>query len=340
MIHFRRGLAALGVFCLLQMLGIEPGFAQAVRTQTFSLHKGWNAVFLQVNPASPKPADCLQGTPVSMAAAFTGADKSLQFSKNLSVGNLIPQNGWDVWYAGNRPDAFLTSFFQFSGGKSYLLHADSDCTWTVTGTIVPATVNWQPNAFTLAGFCLDDLSPPTFDQFFAGSAAHHPYQIYHLVNDAWVKVDNAAATQMHSGEAYWIYCKGSSVYQGPLTVSAPNAGAFSLNGSTASGILLQNNSPNPLNVQVQNLTGSAALPLVYQLRAVTDTNVVTTTLDLPDVYASPSFDAGEKRGLWLMVRPERMTSALQTGLLKITTDLGTQFWLPVTANRSETQLLN
>lgn len=340
MTHYRRFGAILGLVCLLQTLTSQIGSAQTARTQTIQLHQGWNAVFLQVDPATPKPADCFQGTPVTMAAAFTGAEKSLQFSKNISVGNLASQNGWDVWYASSRPDAFLTSFFQFSGGKAYLIYASKDFTWTVTGNVVPATIKWRPNAFTLAGFCLDDVSPPTFDQFFAGSAAHHPYQIYHLVNDAWVKVDNAQTTQMHSGEAYWIYCKGSSDYQGPLTVSAPNPSNFSVTGTTPAGILLQNNSPNPLNVQVQNLLGGAQLPLAYQLRAVTDTNVVTATLDLPDTYALSAFNAGEKRGLWLTVRPERMTSATQTGLLKITTDLGTQFWLPVTANRSATQLAN
>ena len=331
---YMKGLIALIFFASL------VARADLVRTQVVNLHRGWNAVFLQVDPTNPKPSDCFQGTPVTMAAAFTGADKSLQFGKNRSVGNLVSQNGWDIWYAANRADAFLTSFFQFNGGKAYLIRADSDFTWTVTGNVVPVTVKWQPNAFTLAGFCLDDVSPPTFDQFFAGSAAHHPYQFYHLVNDAWVKVDTAQTTQMHSGEAYWIYCNGSSDYQGPLAVSAPNPNSFSVNGTTPSGILLQNNSPHPLIVQAQNLAGSDRLPLAYQLRAVTDTNVVTTTLDLPATYAMPSFDASEKRGLWLTVRPERMTSAAQTGLLKITTDLGTQLWLPVTANRSETQLVN
>lgn len=330
----------VAVLCLWQMAAESSALAQTVRTQTFSLHKGWNAVCLQVNPASPKPADCFQGAAVSMVAAFTGADKSLQFGKNAGVINLVPQNGWDVWYAGSRQDAFLTSFFQMNGGKAYLVRADSDCTWNVTGTVVPAAVNWRPNTFSLVGFCLDSVSPPTFDQFFAGSAAHHPYQIYRLVNDNWEKVDNAQSTQMRSGEAYWIYCKGKSSYQGPLTVKAPNAAGFSLNGSTASGIFLQNNSPNPLGVQVRKVAGGAQLPLAYQLRAVTATNVVTAALDLPDTFALPSFDAGEKRGLWLAVQPERMTSATQTNLLKITTDLGTEFWLPVTANRSETQLSN
>ena len=337
MMHYRRCGAIYGVICLLLLCGTQAGFAQTVRTQTVQLHQGWNAVFLLVAPASPKPADCFQGTPVTMAAAFTGDDKSLQFGKNTSVVNLASQNGWDIWYAASRPDAFLTSFFQLNGSKAYLIYAQSDFTWTVTGNVVPTTVKWKPNSYTLAGFCLDDVSPPTFDQFFGGSAPHHPYQIYHLFNGTWAKVDNAQATQMHSGEAYWIYCKGSSDYQGPLTVSVPDPNNFVLNGPNPSGILLQNNSSNPLGVQVQNLDGSTQLPLAYQLRAITDTNVVTTTIDLPDTYAMPSFEAGEKRGFWLTLRPERMPAATQTGLLKITTDLGTQFWLPLTANRSVIQ---
>jgi hypothetical protein len=337
MTHYRPWGAILGLVCLVLGCTCPIGSAQTTRTQTIQLHPGWNAVFLQVEPATPKPADCFQGTPVTMAAAFTGGDKAPQFSKNLGVGNLAPQNGWDVWYAGTRPDAFLTGLFQFAGGKGYLIYAQSTFTWTVSGAVVPAKVNWRPNAFTFAGFCLDDVSPPTFDQFFAGSPAHHPYQIYRLLNDAWVKLDNAQNTQMHSGEAYWIYCAGSSDYQGPLTVTPPNPIALTLNGATPAGILLQNNSPNPLGVRVQNVAGGSQLPLAYQVRAITDTNVVRTTLDLPDNYTPPVLEVAEKRGLWLVVRSERLTTATQTGLLKITTDLGTQFWLPVTANRSDAQ---
>ena len=72
MMHYRRCGAIYGVICLLLLCGTQAGFAQTVRTQTVQLHQGWNAVFLLVAPASPKPADCFQGTPVTMAAAFTG----------------------------------------------------------------------------------------------------------------------------------------------------------------------------------------------------------------------------------------------------------------------------
>ena len=323
-----------GVAAPLLFLSLAVNFAAAdiTRVQTLSLHKGWNAVFLEVTPTNPSPAACFQGTPVTMAAAFTGDGKSIQFvPSSVSVNQ---QNGWDVWYAPSRADAFLTSVFALVGNKSYLLYAEADCTLNLAGNALLNSVRWKPNAFTLTGFGVDAVSPPTFDQFFAGSAPHHPYRIYHLVNDTWVKVDNAQTTQMHSGEAYWIYCAGQSDFQGPLQIRLPVGQTLQVQGGNPSGISLLNHSINPLGVQVQNISGGATLPLAYVLRAVTDTNVTTAAYDLPDNYTMTAFDAGEKRGLWLTLRPDRMNADVQTGLLKITTDLGTQCWLPVTAERS------
>lgn len=332
---YKRFVAGFAGQLSLLILAANLAAADTVRVQTINLHKGWNAVFLQVDPTNPKPADCFAGTPVTIAAAFTGADKSVQFVQNPSTNTLSRKNGWRAWYAPSRPDAFLTQIFQLIGNRPYLLYSESDYTWNVSGNALLATVVWQPNSFTLAGFGVDDVSPPTFDQFFAGSPAHHPYQIYRLVNDSWIKLDNAQATQMRSGEAYWIYCSGSSDYQGPLTAQIPGGLTLTLSGANPAGVTLLNNSPNPLNVHVQNVTGGPRLPLAFVLRAITETNVVSAAYDLPDSYDLPSFAAGEKRGLWLTLRPEKMSAAIQTGLLKITTDLGTQSWLPVTGNLSD-----
>ncbi len=314
--------------------------ADVMRTQSIALHRGWNAVFLQVAPTNSKPSDCFQGTPVTIAAAFTGADKSVQFVQNPSTNILTQKNGWDIWYATDRADAFLTSFFQLNGNKPYLLYSERDYVWALTGAALFNSVKWKAKSFTLTGFGVDGTSPPTFDQFFDGSIQHHPYQFYRLVNDAWVKVDNAQTTQMRSGEAYWIYCHGSSDYQGPLGIKIPVGQTVSLHGGNAAGLALQNNSRNPLGVQVEILSGNAQLPLAYLLRAVTDTNVSSAAYDLPNAYSMPSFDAGEKRGFWLALRPERMTANTQSGLLKITTDLGTQSWVPILGTRSDSQTAN
>ena len=47
-----------------------------IRTQSITLHKGWNAVYLQVDPTNSKPAACFQGTPVSIAASYIGVGPS------------------------------------------------------------------------------------------------------------------------------------------------------------------------------------------------------------------------------------------------------------------------
>jgi len=322
------GLVLIGLF-------VNIASADTVRQQIINLHKGWNAVFLEVDPVNPKPADCLHATPITMVASYIGNGSAVQYVQNPSTNNFSRKNGWVVWYAPDRPDAFLTQLFELRGNNPYLVYSTNDFTWSVTGNAVLTSVTWKPNSFTLAGFGLDDLSPPTFDQFFDGSAAHHPYRIYRLVNDNWVLVDQAQSTQMRSGESYWIFCRGSSDYQGPLTTKIQSGQTVSINGVNPAGVLFANNSKNPLAVTVANISGSQQLPLAFVLRAVTDTNVISASFDLPDVYAMPSFDAGESRGLWFTVRPEKMTADTQAGLLKITTDLGTRCWLPVTASRSD-----
>lgn len=326
-----------GVLILLTALAVR---AESVRTQTVNLHKGWNAVCLQIDPTNSKPAECFRGTPIAIAASYVGDGAAVQYVQNPTTNNVNKDNGWLVWYASDRPDAFLTRLFNLDANHAYLIYSQSDYVWSVTGTPVLGAVKWRPNSFNLAGFCLDEVSPPTFDQFFAASAAHHPYRIYHLVNDQWVMVDHAQTTQMRSGEACWIYCAGSTDYQGPLDVKIQNGPTVLLNGVNQAGVLFANKTGNPLSVRVENATSSPLLPLAYVLRAVTESNVVAASFDLPATYNMPAFEAGESRGLWLTLRPEKMTTASETALLKITTDIGTQYWLPVAGNRSQLNQAN
>ena len=318
------------VFILLLLICISAQ-ADALRTQTVSLHKGWNAVFLQVDPTNASPSDCFRGTPISIVALYSGS-KAVQYVQNPTTNNLNPSHGWSVWYADARPDAFLTSLFSISGNNAYLIYSQNDFVWSVSGNVILRQIKWKPNSFNLVGFGLDDASPPTFDQFFDASAEHHPYKIYRLANDQWVSVGNAQTTQMRNGEACWIFCNGSSDYQGPLYVKPELGQSINLYGLTQAGTLLANKTKNPMVVRVEN--SSSAVPLAYMLNIVTSSNVVATSFDLPTVYSMQTFEAGERRGFWLRLRPEQMADATRSTLLKITSDIGTQCWLPVNAFRS------
>lgn len=325
----------MAVAILLAFVGGTTGRADTTRTQTFSLHKGWNAIALQVDPTNSKPADCFKNTPISVVASYIGDGSAVQYVQNPATNTFNKDNGWSVWYAPDRADGFLTTLFNLNANNSYLVYSKNDFNWSVTGNAVLGKVSWKPKSFNLVGFALDEVSPPSFSQFFAASASHQPYRIYRLINSQWVLVDNAQATQMRSGEAFWVYCTGGSDYQGPLTVKVENGQKVSVDGVNLAGISLANKTANPLSVRVENSTSSAVLPLAYVLRAVTETNVVSAAFDLPAIYNLPSFDAREVRSVWLTLRSEKMVTTSETTLLKITTDLGTQCWLPLTGNRSE-----
>jgi hypothetical protein len=309
--------------------------SENVRTQTVSLHTGWNSVYLEVDPTNAKPDVCFQGTPVSIVASYVGDGSAVQYVQNPTTNSVNKNHGWSVWYAPDRADAFLTGLFSLNANQAYLIFSQSDYVWPVTGKSVLSAVKWKPNSFNLAGFPLNEVSPPTFAQFFSPSTAHHPYRFYRLINSQWTLVDNAQTTQMHSGEAAWIYCTGGSDYQGPLDVKPQSGQQALISGVNSTGVLLANKTGNPLTVKIENFTSSAALPLAFVLRAVTESNVISASYDLPATYNAPVFEASESRGLWLTLRPEKMAGTTETTVLKITTDLGTECWLPVTGNRSE-----
>jgi hypothetical protein len=331
MISFFRGVLR-GVFTVSAALAAFVAHADTTRTQTVSLHKGWNAVQLQVTPAVGGPSDVFAGTPVTIAATYFGANNSAQFIQNPTATEW-KKEGWGVWYAPSRTDGFLSTLNAVAGNRAYLIYSKQDFTWNVTGEVKLSKVHWKSDAFTLVGFSLDPLSPPTFDKFFSGSSAHRPCRIYQLVNDQWTLVANPIQQTMNSGEAYWVYCKGGSDFQGPLKASAAT-GRLALSGSPAEVTLaLANQGLDPMNVTVQTISNDGGLPLSYCIRGVTTSKISDLIFNLPAVYPLPTIESGASTGLYLRLRREDMTAPAQSELLKISTDSGVQMWIPITGTR-------
>ncbi len=306
--------------------------AETTRTQSISLHKGWNAIQLQVTPVDSSTATVFSGTPIAIATTYFGANSSAQFIQNPTTTEW-KKEGWGVWYAPGRPDAFLSTLNAITGNRAYLIYAKQDFTWNVTGAVTFSKTRWKSDAFNLVGFSLDPVSPPTFDKFFSGSTAHRPCRIYQLVNDQWTLVANPVQSTMRSGEAYWIYCKGGSDYQGPLLAKLP-MGRLALAGSPAEATLgLGNQGSDPMNITIQTIASDGGLPLSYCIRGVTTATIGDLVFNLPASYQLPTLEAGQKTGLYLRLRRDQMTSASQSALLKISTDSGVEIWLPVTGSR-------
>ena len=321
------------------VLGAEV--AQNTRAQTVQLQRGWNAVFLEVYPAETKPSVLFDQTPVDIVAGYFAPGSSAQFM-TAPGADLFSQAGWGVWYAENRPDAFLKTLHSIYGQQAYLIHAKSDFTWTVSGAVTPAATRWQANSYNFTGFGVHPVAAPTFAQFFSGSAAHRHNKIYRLANGAWRRVSDASAEAMRSGEAFWIYCDGASTYQGPLRAETKTRMGVVL-GDGVDTLTLRNDTGNPLTPTVEHVvSGGTPVPLSIVVQAVGDSNapVKSVSLAQPSGAWTQPLPPLEGGGAWrvpLEARVQELTSAIQGSLLKITTDLGTEQWIPVIGVRKDVE---
>lgn len=303
----------------------------ATRVQTIQLQQGWNAVFLEVQPSNAAPDQIFTNLPVSIVASFNSRDRSVDFVTDPSKTQW-KKDGWGVWYSSNRPDNFLTTLYALDGNRCYLVQADQACTLTVEGQQLLEPIRWKSDSFNIVGFTLDSISPPTFQQFFKGSKAHSSLQAYRLLNSRWVLVD-PATTQMRDGEAYWVYCTGGSSFQGPVTVKLPfgKNGLFNEDGSPLD-VVFRSGSSDPVNVTVQP---PANLPLNYVIRQIGPGTMTTTSLPMPSPLAMPTLEAYDKCALRLDLQRDQLTTSQQSGLMKITTDVGTVTWISLTGTRKD-----
>lgn len=319
---------------------VAPGIrADTVRTQTVPLKAGWNAVFFEVEPADSAPNKVMAGIPVDIVASFYDPGVAPQYVSNPGR-NLFKEAGWGTWYAESRPDAFLKSLYALYGQRAYLIHATNDCTLSMTGTVAPANVRWTPNAYNLVGFSVSTSAPPTFDQFFSGAPALNHNKIYRLVNGAWRQVSDPTAETLRAGEAFWILCSGSTTYQGPLRVETTASTGLVL-GSGGDAIVLRNETSHPVIPTLAHVaSGSNAVPVMFVVQVVGATSSAIQNMGVPKSAGNwsqnlPALEAGGSLRIPLEAQVESMTLPVHQSLLKITTDMGTESWIPVIAVRAD-----
>ena len=335
------GMSARTLAVLLAVLWLLVGSVRAdtTRTQTIPLKAGWNAVYLEVEPVDSAPAKVMAGSPVDSVASFFDPGVSPQFVSNPDA-NLFKAAGWGVWYAESRPDAFLKSLHAMYGQQAYLIHATNDCSLSVTGEVVPAKMKWTPDAFNFTGFSVSSTIPPTFDQFFAGSPALHHNKIYRLVNSTWRQVTTPTSETLRSGEAFWIYCSGATTYQGPLGVETTTSQGVVL-GLGGDSIVLRNATSHPVVPALEHVaSGTNSVPLMFVVQAVGGAAAPIQSMAVPQSdgnwsQALPPMEAGASIKIPLEARVESMTLPVHKSLLKVSTDMGTEAWIPVIAVRSD-----
>ncbi|MCL1856443.1 MAG: hypothetical protein FWF84_02210 [Kiritimatiellaeota bacterium] len=306
-----------------------------VRVQTVTLEKGWNAVWLEVQPEDATPEEVFAGADVDMVAGYVKPVSAAQFAKNNAV-NVQSLSGWSVWYAPHRADASLSRLFKLGADAGYLVHALEAAEVTVRGTVSGRAYAWTPNRFNLAGFTVASQGAPTFGQFFQSSSAHSHDKVYRLHNGAWRQVTNPATEVMRPGEAFWIYCDGASAFQGPLSVKANTPAGLALSGTKVGDVAFVNVARHPVAFTLSLVAGEGndTPPMAAVVRSIVPEAEAVT--DMPIDFADgawtqelPVLEAGEAFAIPFVLRVTAMEKGSQSGLLKITTDLGTETWVPV-----------
>lgn len=298
--------------------------------QTLELRPGWNAVYLEVDPVDDDIATIFAGVPVLSVWRWLPADVEAQFIRDPAEG-LDNLEGWFGWFPAPRPEAFLTNLFRLDGNVAYLVELGGNTTRQVTvrGRPVYRRIAWRADEFTLTGLPVSPDNPPTFAEFFSASPAHADQPVYRLGSNGRWQLVSAASTPIETGEAYWIFTRGNSRYQGRMELVLDQGESLEYSAAlTEIRLVLRNRGSLPSTFLVERLGGNT-LPLAWL-----NEDPETDEIGWPYLQDGLILDApaGEDVFLTLGVLREEFTASRMEQILEITDERGERILLHAGGN--------
>ncbi len=300
-------------------------------TQTITLKPGWNSIHVALEPTDKDIADVFAGIPVRSVWRWIPGKNEAQFIRDPAEG-LENVEGWFAWFPDSRPDAILTNLFTIDGNTSYLVRMpenESPRQLVIHGVPRYIPTRWRPNDFSLTGLPVTATNAPTFDEFFSRSSAHLSQPIYRLDNldGRWKLV--AGSSPINANEAYWIYTKGNSRYQGRMNLVLDQGESLDYSAAFSElRFVLRNLSGTAGSFQIQRL-GSERVPLALRVEDDETHEVGWPALHDVEVLDAP---AGEDVFVTLAVKRAQFTSERMEQMLAITDENGQRIVLHVGGN--------
>ncbi|MGI9243643.1 MAG: hypothetical protein ACR2RV_22795, partial [Verrucomicrobiales bacterium] len=206
-----------------------PAAHAAEQTQTLDLEAGWNAVWLEVDPASAIEASAAVEEVFDSPAVTVVARPVVPVGTAEFVSD--PQRafnraGWVVWY--RNPESGENTLFNVDGYQAYLVFVDRDglpagdagVSLEVAGEARFHRPSWSSRRYHFVGFNL--LEPVTFGAFFGvegETGGSHPVQLAFRLGQGGVWEPVTHSDLMRPGEAFWVYSEDKSDFMGPVSVS-------------------------------------------------------------------------------------------------------------------------
>lgn len=282
--------------------------------QTLDLVKGWNAVYMEIQPETPIPEALFGDQPIEMVAVWLPSKARVTSLTALDALATKPSE-WHVWQPEEHPAAFLNTLFQVQARRAMLIKASAATQVTITGEYVFERRKWQAPSFNLTGFDVDPAAPPSFARFFDGSRAHEDLKIFKLQANDWVQVSPTEAIER--GRAYWVWTKEGSDFQGPLDLSIAlgGQGALQLGASGSAELQVKRYGSLPVVLSVE---ASVSGVLEYAVNGGDWTQTEPQGLEVPEAPA-------------MSVRLRHAAPELPRSVNLAITGGGLLQWLPVQA---------
>ena len=295
-------------------------------TQTFNLHPGWNAIYLEVAPPVTDPAVVFGGVPLMSVWTWNPKTTAAEFIQDPSE-EAFTRAGW-LGYFPPGPFAALSNLFSVQANRAYLVRISgvANVTLTVSGRPSVRSTSWVANSLNLVGFHVDPASPPTFASFLASSAAHVGQAIYRLGLDGiWAPLP--ASTPIQSGEAYWVFCSGASSFTAPAFAEISVGDGLDYEQTLSEQTLTIRNLAGAASVSL-SLTGTA--PLAYWRISPTTNEAEWPLLPNPLTLSVAALDSATVR---LAAQRAALAGSVGEGVMELKDGRGTRILIPVSVER-------
>lgn len=315
-----------------------PATAQSV-DQTITLQPGWNAVWLEVEPADNSANVVFSNLPIASAWERSERLSSVEYIQSPSEA-AFNEAGWAHWYPPSTTESFLNNLNSVFANHAYLLHCTnaSPVQWNITGRPSLRRPSWVPDSFNLRGLPVDPTAPPTFLNFFRPSAAHYAAasnqlaQIFRLnsASGNWEQV--APGDLVAAGSAYWIFTRGASDYLSPLNLTLEQGDGLDFGSDqTQLELELENLGTSPVNALLKDLGGASNSILSYYQF---NTNLGAQWPALPTMLALTASPTQQVR-VRLAARRQDLTGDEFSSVIEIGNGAGTRLLVPINASKPE-----
>lgn len=235
-------------------------------SQSITLQPGWNAIFLEVEPGIVYPGMDEETTSTDPENVFSQINDlqsvwkwnslagtvTVEFIQNPDL--LVPEEPQMLVYIPTGlPGDVVTNLHAIQGNSAYLVYLGGsvDQNLTVEGEPAIPHHEWKANSFNFVGFHLVQDQEPSFENFFAASPAQVDQEIYTLDNATGNWVSTSAAEPMARGEGFWVYCNGSSSFNGPVAAKLEQfQGLHYGTELSEQEVVFRNDSPDPRTVDL------------------------------------------------------------------------------------------